>query len=200
MVAAAAEHAFELERLKAQIAQSKVRSEVAEDALLPELNAKAWLEVRGLGRGGVDDAFGMLGRAEAVSGFVGLELVLPFDRTQERAQAERAALAVRTVEAQLRGAEQLVEARAMTTLESLRSAREQLALAEETAKIADEAAVGHEARFDAGLTTSLELVTAQNERRRAELRVAKARADVAKAEVALDHLTGRLLVVLGQMV
>ncbi len=185
LVAAAMAQAFELAQLEARVEQARIEASVAEELARPRLDSRGWVQLRtGEDRGTDSTTF---------SAFVGLDLELPLDRTEQKADAERARLAVEAAERQLQDARERVGVEAVRGLEALRAAAGRVEFAEETARLAAQSAEGQQARYEAGAATALELLLIQQEQRRAELRVARARADVATASVSLEHLTGRLL-------
>jgi outer membrane protein TolC len=78
-------------------------------------------------------------------------------------------------------------------LEQQHAQERSVALAERTREIATRQLAAEEARFKTGAGTTLQVIQAEDKRRAAELRVARAQADLAETALRLDHLTGQLL-------
>ncbi|MGM0578161.1 MAG: TolC family protein [Myxococcota bacterium] len=189
----AREEAYEVAALRAGVRRARIAAMVAEDQAQPRLDASAWVTASGLGNEDPAAALEMWGSLGAVSAFTGLELELPLDRTELRSEAARARLAADTAQEDLREARERLAAQAVRQHDALGAAIERLEFAAETARLAAESARGQVVRFEAGAATALDVVIAEQERRRAELRVARAQADVAIGWAEVRHTTARLL-------
>lgn len=186
-------NAYQLKELKASVDQARESVVVASNAALPQLDAVAWMSVAGLGNNDVPQAFEMFGTFAAVSGFVGLQLELPVVNAVARSQQEQAVAVVNAAQERLRDGKDAVTEAVMLQLATLTEAIARLASASKTAALSSEVASGQKKRFVAGAGTALELVVAEQDRSAAELRVARARTDVAIERAKLRHLTGQLL-------
>jgi len=193
LVGLVVDHAYELDELAAAVEQARIQAQVTEELARPRLDASTWFTVAGLGNRNVGDTFSMFGQFQAVSLFVGLELELPLDRTLVESDVARGRLSVDAARERLRDANDRVTAAAVDAAEAVRAARSRLALSETTAGLAARSAEGQRARFEAGAITATDWIIAEQQRRQAELRVARASADLVVADVALQHLTGALL-------
>ena len=111
LVEQAKAQAHVLRELEAAAKGAQIGVQVARDGVKPQLDAKAWLTVEGLGNNDVPAAFEMFGTFAAVSGFVGMELALPLDNGAARAELARSLVASRIAEERVHdGSEQVVEA------------------------------------------------------------------------------------------
>ncbi|MCB9735482.1 MAG: TolC family protein [Deltaproteobacteria bacterium] len=192
-IAEAKENAPDLVDLRAAVEQARLQVVVAVEATRPRLDASAFVQVQGLGNDAVDDAFSQFGQFEAVSAGVGLAFELPLDPDLLAETASAARVAVDSAKASLANAEELIAAQAATYYETARAARARVDLAQRTAEIAKRTAEGQLASFQAGASTALEVTTAQQDQREAELRVLRAKVDYEQALLNILHLTGRLL-------
>lgn len=192
-VTAAIAEAYELQDLRTAIEQAEIIYSAAGERGKIKLDASAWIQVSGLGNGRVDDAFTQFGTLGAVSGGLGLKLELPIDRTLTDTETASARLAINSAQARLKAAEEALAAQVMDLSTALDSTADRLALAQATVALTVKALTGQQARFDNGDATALELVVAQQDKREAELRVARARVDLEVTRLSLEHLTGRLL-------
>ncbi|MBI4701099.1 MAG: TolC family protein, partial [Deltaproteobacteria bacterium] len=150
-------------------------------------------EAQGLGNQDLGPMFAQLGTMGALSGHVGMTYQAPFDETRRRATAAVARLAVEQARARLEQARQSALGAAQTQLVRDAAARRQLELATQTAQIAERQWRAAADRLGTGSATALAVREAEQELRSARLRVARARVDLVRAGVELDHLTGRLL-------
>jgi len=195
--AAAVERSYSLASSRAAIEQARVSAATATENARIKLDAGAWVTVAGLGNERVDDAFSQFGSFGAVSGGVSLALELPTDRTLVESEAATARLAVDSARAKLQAAEEALAQQAAELCETLAAAQARVSFAQETAALAAETVAGQQDRFDSGAGTATELVIAEQDKREAELRIAKAKVDVENARLALAHLTGELLAEVG---
>ncbi len=193
IVEAATANNYAVARQAALVFQAGVDASVAGDAALTQLDLSAWLAFEGLGDRDPGGALSMLATAEAVSGYIGLSLELPLDTTARDSDAARARLAVDAARKRQQAVTEAVVASALQTLETLRTTERRLTFARETTAIARESAEGQRVRFEGGIATATELVVAEQLRRQAELRVARAQADLAIAVISLEHTAGTLL-------
>jgi outer membrane protein TolC len=104
----------------------------------------------------------------------------------------------RQAEAQLAGARAAEEAQRLGVLQEVQDARrdlelalEQLRLAESQAKLAGDAAASAKRSFDAGVASSLDVIDANDRRFQADVGLARGRARLAGARLALDRALGR---------
>lgn len=191
--AVAAEAALELREWTAQIDQAEVAVQTALDAAQIRLDARAWVSTAGLGDASLGDAYAMMGRFEAVSGYAGLEVALPFDRTSLTEAVVQAQLNVAQLQAQRRQAALRIQGEAVDAVQAWQAASIAAQSAERTAAIAAESVKGHQARLESGAGTALELVVAEQDRVAAELRRIRAHVDAEVARLRTQHLTHQLL-------
>jgi outer membrane protein TolC len=104
----------------------------------------------------------------------------------------------RQAEAQLAGARAAEEAQRLGVVQEVQDARrdlelalEQLRLAEAQAQLAGDAAASAKRSFDAGVASSLDVIDANDRRCQADVGLARARARLSGARLALDRALGR---------
>jgi outer membrane protein TolC len=187
---------------------SAVRARTASDPLRQRLDLDSYVQVQGLANrernfvGGPTPAMPnatydtTTGAFQAVNGFgafVGLTYEIPVSRQGERSAAAKAQADVHEAEAQLLAVRQRVVADVRKALEQQQAQERSVELAERTREIATRQLTAEEARFATGAGTTLQVIQAEDKRRAAQLRVARAQADLAETALRLDHLTGQLL-------
>jgi outer membrane protein len=186
------ESAYELKQLRASIASSRVPILTAEDAARWRLDTTAWIQVGGAGYGPGQslEQFFSLGGTTA---YLGLRLEAPLDGASQGAEAQRAYLAVTAAQERLEAAQARLDADAAARLTALQTAYRRLTLAERTAALARDSVASQQRKWRAGATTLIDVARVLQQQREADLRVLRARADIAIGHVALDDLQGSLL-------
>lgn len=177
----------------AEVELARVQARTADDPLRSRLDLEAYVQAQGLGNQDVGAAAEQFGTLGAVSAHVGLVYEAPFSDTRRSAEAARARLAVDAAEAELAQARAGVLAELRGALARQRAGAQKVELAAETVRIAGQQLAAEEARFRSGSATPLAVVEAESDLRGAQLRVARARADLLIASLTVEHLTGRLL-------
>lgn len=185
------ENSIELAELEAQVKTAQVRAEVAGDASRPRLDANAAVQSTGLSDN-IPNAWQRAASFDWWSAQVGLTVELPTDTSRQQALAAQANYNVLSAQAQLESARQRIASEARVALETARAARERLRSAEQTLAIAERSYEAAHARFDLGQTVAITVQQAEDDLRRARLRVVRARVDIAQQQANLDHLTGLL--------
>ena len=178
---------------KAAIDLARVQAETAGEPLSPRLDLTGTVKVQGLGNDDVGAAFEQLGTFGAVTALVGLTYEMPLDDARREAELASARVAIQAAEERLRERVQSVEAQLATALAQDDSARRRIELAERTVSIAEQQVKADEARFATGSATALQVAQAEDQLRAAQLRLARARVDLALAHLLITHLTGGLL-------
>jgi outer membrane protein len=177
----------------AAVTLADTQARTASDPLRSRLDLEAYVQADGLGNDDVGEAAEGAVTGQAVSAHVGLVYETPFTSTRRNAEAARARIAVDTARAQLDEAKLAVASEIDVALAERKSGAERLALAEHTVEIAREQLKAEQARLATGASTPLTVVEAEEDLRSAELRVARARADLMQSSLTIDHLTGNLL-------
>jgi outer membrane protein TolC len=95
-------------------------------------------------------------------------------------------------EQNLKAARDRIGSEATLALATVDAGRRRLALAERTQKVAEESYEAERARFELGEVIPIAVQEAEDVLRRARLRVARARVDLAQAHTDLLHLSGKL--------
>jgi outer membrane protein len=175
---------------RASLALAQEQARTAGAALRPALSAEGWLQSNAL----VDVSGASVGPTQAISMYLGLTGTLDVDRTRYRTERERADLAVRAAEEQLRSAELTVTQSVRELDATWEAATRRVSLAERTVQVAREQRAGVRAKVASGTSLPLELRQAEQDVRDAELRLLRARVDVMNASTNLAHLTGALVV------
>lgn len=189
--AALARDSVELAELESNWRAASVRAEAAGESSRPRLDIEGYVQSQGLGEkisSAAERAAGM----SYLAVHVGLSGELPLDGTRYRAERESALLAVRIAEQNLKGARIRLSAEARAALESEASAVRRLELAQRTLEIAQRSYDAESARFELGQTIPIQVRQAEDELRRARLRVTRARVDVIEEQVLIAHLSGKL--------
>jgi len=182
-----------IRQLEAALKLAQVQARTADDAKRARLDLSAWVQTQGLGNDDVAAALGQAGRLGAVSAQVGLTYEEPLDSTARQADRTRALLAVQVAEQNLADARQSASAEIRIAVARDLAGRRKLALAEQTAAIARKQLDAEQGRFATGASTSIAVLQAEDQVRNADLRVARARADLLENAITIEHLTGRLL-------
>jgi outer membrane protein TolC len=177
----------------AAVELADVQARTASDPLRPRFDLEAYVQAEGLGNDDVGPAATGLAELDAVSAHVGLIYEAPLSGSRQQTEAARARLGGEQAREELRAAQNSVAAEVQVALVQLDAGRERLALAEQTAQIAEQQLRAEQARLASGASTPLAVVEAEDALRGARLRIARARADWVVAGITLDHLTGRLL-------
>jgi outer membrane protein len=178
----------------AAVTLAEVQAKTASDPLRSRLDLEAYVQAEGLGNDDVGAAAEGAATGQAISAHVGLVYETPFSSTRRNAEAARARIAVDTARAQLEEAKLAVASEVDIALAERAAGAERLTLAERTVEIARQQLTAEQARLASGATTPLTVVQAEEGLRSAELRVARARADLMQTALTIDHLTGDLLV------
>jgi len=183
----------QIRQLESALKLAQVQARTADDAKRARLDLSAWVQTQGLGNDDVAAALGQAGRMGAVSAQVGLTYEEPLDSTARQADRTRALLAVQVAEQNLADARQSASAEIRIAVARDLANRRKLELAEQTAAIARKQLEAEQGRFATGASTSIAVLQAEDQVRNADLRVARAKADLLENAIAIQHLTGRLL-------
>jgi outer membrane protein len=188
---AIASNSIELAQLEAQVRTNQVRAEVAGDASRPRLDGNAYIQSTGMSDN-IPNAWRRAAGFDWWSAHVGVTVELPTDTSRQQALAAQANYNVLSAQAQLEATRQRVAADALTAIETARAARERLQSAERTLAIAERSFEAAKVRFELGQTVAITVQQAEDDLRRARLRVVRARVDIAQQQASIDHLTGVL--------
>jgi outer membrane protein TolC len=186
-----ADDSVELAELEAQLRTAQVRAEVAGDAVRPRLDGNAYVQTNGLSTD-ITNAWARAASLDWWTAYVGLTVELPTDMSRQHALAAQANANVASLQAQLAAKRNQVASDALSALATSQAARERLTSAERTLSIAERAHAAAVGRFELGQAAAISVQQAEDDLRRARLRVARARVDIAQQQVQLDHLSGAL--------
>ncbi len=188
---AIANESIELSELELQLRTAQVRAEVAGDAVRPRVDGSAYIQTNGLSTE-LSNAWARAGSLDWWSAYVGVSVELPTDMSRQYALAAQANANVASLQAQLVARRNQVASDALNALSTARAARERLTTAERTLAIAERSQAAAAGRFELGQAAAISVQQAEDDLRRARLRVARARVDIALQRVQLDHLSGAL--------
>lgn len=185
-------NSLELLELEAQAELARTRARVAGDNSRPRLDLEGYLESQGVGTdvpSAGERAVGM----QWISAHVGAVFELPLDDSRRQAEKAAAELGVRIAEQNLKAARDRLAAEAARLVAEEQAARVRLELAESTARLAEQSYEAERARFELGSGLSIQVQEAEDNWRRARLRVARARVDAAEARIFAQHVSDGLL-------
>lgn len=183
----------QIRELESALSLARLQATTADDAKQARLDLTAWVQTEGLGNNDVAAALGQAGRMGAVSAQVGLTYEEPLDSTGRQADRTRALLAIQVAEQDLLDAKQGASSDIRVALARDEAGRRKVALAEQTAGIAKKQLDAERARFATGASTPIAVLQAEDQVRSADLRVARARADLFENALTIQHLTGQLV-------
>ena len=183
---------LELSTLQAQVALAKTRAEVAGENNRPRLDLEAYLETQGISER-LPRAAERAGQLSWVTAHVGLVFELPLDDSRLTAERSSAQLSVRIAEQNVIAERERITAAATLARSQEDAAQKRLTLASRTLAVAEKTYEAEKARFEFGQSIPIQVQEAEDDLRRARLRVARARVDLAAARVDVLHLANRLL-------
>ena len=181
----------ELAELENQVRLAAVRAEVAGESVRPRLDLEGYLESQGIGERVSSAAERAAGGSYWIA-HVGVVAELPLDRERYQAERTRALLAVQIAEQNLRAARIRLKSEAAVALENESASLRRLTLAKRTLELAEKSYAAESARFELGQSIPIQVRQAEDELRRARLRVTRARVDVIQEQVTLAHVQGKL--------
>jgi len=197
---AAVDQSVVVAQQKAQLALARDRVTVAGEAERPRLDLEAYVQTQGLGNRNVPPALEQFGTFDALSAHVGLVFELPLMGGRRSAQRRAAEASVDANRERLYAAEQQAKAEAAAELVRLEQARRRVQLAASMAEVATQNVEAQQKRYEQGDAITLEVHEAEDELRRAQLGVTRAKVDAVQANIRIDHLTGELLRRYGHLV
>lgn len=189
----ALEDSAELKERQAALELARLQSKTAADPQRTRLDLDSYLQAQGLGNDDLGASASQFAQLKAVSAFVGLTYEAPLNDHSQRAAAAKARLSVEVAEQNLRQTRERIVSELDLTLERRASAETRIELSTRTLEVARKQLEAEQARFATGTSTPVQVLEAENQVRNAQMRVARAQADLAEAMLALQHLTGELL-------
>jgi outer membrane protein TolC len=169
------------------------RARVAGEAARARLDLTGFLQTQGLGNKQVPPALEQFGTFGAESAQIGMTYQLPLDGSRYRAQRAGAKLATQLEKARREVARQRITLEVRSRVLQAQTAAGRVRLAQRTLRAVNAQLRAAQDRYHAGDGIALEVQQALEQQRRGQLRLARARVDRVTAQLALDHLTGRLL-------
>jgi outer membrane protein TolC len=190
---AIAQRSEEIAELQERVRLARVRAEVAGDSARPSLDAAAYVQSNGVSQQ-LPNAWQRAAGLQWWSTHVGLSLELPLTDDRRQAQLAQAQLDVAQAQTQLRAARERIAAQAQTAVFGMQAARERIATSSRTLAIAAKSHEAAQARYELGESAAIAVQQAEEDLRRARLRVLNAQVDLAQQQLVLEHLTGGLAV------
>lgn len=192
-IANAVDDAPEVIEMRARIESARVTSSIAGQALMPVLNIGATLQVLGLGYDDVGQTFSNFGSFTAVQFLGTLTYQTPLDNTQLHMEQERAQIAIEIAEQNYQAARAQAVADATSALRADQAATHRLELGDRAVDVAQRALAAQDERRTLGSGLTIDVLTATQMLRQAELDRARAEVDAQEARLRLLHLIGQLL-------
>lgn len=143
--------------------------------------------------GGLDDSLQTLVSHRFSDVYVGVSVALPIGRRAAKADVVAASLAERRTHLLHDQLAQRIATEVRTAAAVVEAARERLEAAAAVEQATADLLVAEQARFDTGQSSNFFVLTRQTEHAQAELALAAARVDAARASTELLRATGRLL-------
>lgn len=190
---AAADAAPEVIEARARIESARVTASIAGQSLMPVLDVSGTFQVLGLGYDDVGQTFSSFGSFTAVQFLATLTYQTPLDDVQRHMEEERARIAIEVAEQTYEAARAQALADATSAVLAERAAVHRVELAEHAVDVARQSLAAHEERFALGAGLVVDVLTATQTLRQAELDRARAEVDAQEARVRLLHLAGELL-------
>ncbi|WP_199694178.1 TolC family protein, partial [Sorangium cellulosum] len=193
LVKAASARSQELAALRADLEALRARVGAAEDADQARLDVFTTASVGTLWADDGLSGLALPGGRPAFSVLGGLDLELPFGGGRASADAARARTQLAAAEARYRARADAITAEITSLRVTLEAAVDQIAIATETARLANELAEAERQRLLLGTSTSADVVKAEQTLREAELRKLRAAVTELTSRFQLEHATGALL-------
>lgn len=187
------EQAPEVIEARARIESARIAATVAGQALMPVLNLSGTFEVLGLGYNDVGQTFSNFGSFTAVQFLGTLTYQTPLDDTQIHMEQERAQIAIQIAEQNYEAARAQAFADATSAVQADRAATRRIELTAHAVDVAERALAAQEERLALGSGLLIDVMSATQTLRAAELDRARAEVDAQEARVRLLHLLGELL-------
>jgi outer membrane protein TolC len=174
----------------------------ADAALDPTLDLQLILQQQGLDEDSGDNnwllgAYGQIFTLHAPTAGVGVVFSMPLDRSQLRADADAAHLAITRLSHDADAACRIIQQQHATTLRLLSAQRARLRLLDQTITAAAHNLAEAEARYQSKLITSLDVQRLRDDLDTARLRALTTAAEIARHWASLQHLRATLLADLG---
>lgn len=193
LVSRALASAPEVATKQASLSLTEVQERTAADSYRPRLDLDAYVQSQGLGNQDIPSAFSQFAGFGVFSAHVGLTLELPLTGTRRQSEANRARAATDTARGNLAATRVDVATSVGTSVQKRDLARRRIELANASAGYARDQLAAQQALFASGSGTALQVIQAQDAVQAASKRLARARADLVQAHLALSHLVGGLL-------
>ncbi len=202
----------EVEQARLDLASQKVSLNLTRNRLRPNLDLVAGYQQFGLGGtlverdfsqgflnppvvgvipGGVGDSLDQMFSADYYGYMLGLTLQLPIFNQEARAANAQAQISVDQAKLREERVRQLIAVQLREALTRVDMNRASLEAGEAAVRAAQERLVAEEARFEAGMATTREIIEAQRDLLLAETTRLRAEIDLTKSHALLDKATGR---------
>ncbi|MEZ4220723.1 MAG: TolC family protein [Polyangiaceae bacterium] len=182
---------IELAEAEAQIKLARSRADVAGESSRARLDLDGYLQTEGVSTG-IPKAMSRAAQMGWLTAHVGLTFEMPLSGSKGAAERANAILGIRIAENNVRVARDRITAEALGAVQDQRAAERRMQLAERTLDVAIKAHEAEKTRYELGQGLPITVQQAEDDVRRARLRVVRARVDLARAEIAVQHLSGAL--------
>jgi len=182
----------EIARAEGDILNQKIVTEFTKNNLKPSLNVFA--QYVGLSRdGGLGGALGQIGRLDFPQYAFGITLTIPLLNRSAQADDLRAKLDLRQSETALQRTRNLIQLEVRNALTGVMQARAQAQAARKALELSRQTLDAEQRKLQAGISTPYNVIQMQRDFQQAQFAEVSARANYARARVALDQVTGMTL-------
>jgi len=182
----------EIARAEGGIMNQKIVTEFTKNNLKPSLNVFA--QYINVSRAGfLSGSFGQIGRFEFPEFAFGVTLTIPILNRSAQADDVRAKLELRQSETMLQRTRNQIRLEVRNALIGLMQAQAQVAAARKALDLSRRTLDAEERKLQAGISTPYNVIQVQRDFEQAQFAEVAARANYAKARVALDQVTGEML-------
>ena len=182
----------EIARAEGSILNQKIVTEFTKNNLKPSLNIFAQYVGASLD-GVLGGAFGQLGRFQFPEYAVGISLTIPLLNRGAQADDVRAKLELRQSETVLQRTRNQIQLEVRNALIGVMQARAQAGAASKALELSRQTFDAEQRKLQAGISTPYNVIQIQRDFEQAQFAEVAARANYAKARVALDRVTGMTL-------
>jgi len=191
-LAAALRNRPEIARAEGGIVNQKIVTEFTKNNLKPSLNA--FVQYVGASRDAfLSGAFGQIGRFDFPEFAFGITLTVPLLNRSAQADDLRAKIELRQSETMLQRTRNQIRLEVRNVLIGLMQARAQVAAARKALDLSRRTLDAEQRKLQVGISTPYNVIQVQRDFEQAQFAEVAARANYAKARVALDQVTGVML-------
>lgn len=187
------QHRADYRQLETQVANQKIRIDVARNTLLPNLDLLGRWTQLGL-ENSHKDSFSSLGSGKFYDWLVGVELAIPLSRRGARASLRNARSALRQIALQKQELENQIVINVNQSIRSLKSLASRLVDLEEEVRLRVELVEDERLKLNVGSSTAYNVSLVENDLILSQTEALRMRADLQIARASFYRAVGRLLV------